>query len=115
VLLVRTEVRPSAIHGQGLFAAQSIRKGQDVWRFEPRVDQISAVASGHFSWRTEYGYVTPGDDAKFINHSKTPNLWTMPGMAPVCAARDIEAGEELTESYADYDLDWPTYAATLEP
>ena len=112
MLLVRTEVRPSVIHGQGLFAAECIREGQDVWRFDPRIDRISVVASGHFSWRTEHGYVTPGDDAKFINHSRTPNLSTTPGMTPVCAARDIEVGEELTESY-EYDLDWPRYAATL--
>jgi len=115
VLLVRTEARSSPIHGRGLFAAQRIRKGQDVWRFEPRVDQISAVADAHFAWRTEYGYVTPGDDARYINHSSTPNLWTMPGMAPVVATRDIEVGEELTESYAEYDLDWPSYAAEFAP
>jgi hypothetical protein len=115
VLLVRTEVRPSSIHGKGLFAAQRIRKGQDVWRFEPRVDRIGAVADAHFSWRTEYGFVTPGDDAKFINHSSTPNLWTMAGLAPVVATRDIEVGEELTESYAEYDLDWPSYAAEFAP
>jgi hypothetical protein len=114
VLLVRTEVRPSSIHGKGLFAAQRIRKGQDVWRFEPRVDRIGAVADAHFSWRTEYGYVTPGDDAKYINHSSTPNLRTTPGMTPVVADRDIEAGEELTESY-EYDLDWPTYSSSLAP
>ena len=115
MLLVRTEVRSSPIHGRGLFAAERIREGRWVWCFEPRVDQIGAVASEHFSWRTEYGYVTPGDDARYINHSKTPNLWTMAGLAPVVAVRDIEAGEELTENYAEYDLDWPTYAAELEP
>jgi SET domain-containing protein len=114
VLLVRTEVRSSSIHGRGLFAVERIREGQDVWRFDPRIDQISAVANGHFSWRTEYGYVTPGDDAKFINHSSTPNLRTTPGMTPVVADRDIDAGEELTESY-EYDLDWPSYAAEFAP
>ena len=114
MLQVRTEVRPSSIHGQGLFALERICEGEVVWSFDPTIDRISVAASGHFSWRTAHGYVTPGDDAKFINHSQTPNLSTTPGLAPVIAARDIEAGEELTESYT-YDLDWPTYAAKLEP
>jgi len=114
MLLVRTEVRPSGIHGQGLFALERIPAGTAVWEFDPAVDDVSAVANGNFSWRTEDGYVTPGDDAKFINHSKTPNLSTTPGLTPVVAMRDIEVGEELTESY-DYDLDWPTYAAEFEP
>lgn len=113
VILVRTEVRPSKIHGRGLFAVEAVPAGTVVWRFDPSIDKIDAVpASEIFSWRTEHGYVMTGDNAKFINHSKTPNLVTTPGVDPVFAARDIAAGEELTESY-DYDLDWPLYAASL--
>ena len=93
MLLVRTEVRSSSIHGKGLFAVDRIREGAVVWIFDSKLDRLSVIASGHFSWRTEDGYVTPGDDAKYINHSATPNLSTTPGLTPVRAARDIEAGD----------------------
>jgi uncharacterized protein len=59
-----------------------------------------------------YGYIDPRinryilccDDARFINHSDTPNLRTdfsLDRHGVDIAARDIEAGEELT---IDYEL-----------
>jgi hypothetical protein len=46
------------------------------------------------------------DDSRFTNHSANPNMmnWrggTLDGMS--FAKRDIAAGEELTENYAEYD------------
>jgi hypothetical protein len=46
------------------------------------------------------------DDARFINHSATPNLISDRGHDPYgvdLAARDIEAGEELTIDYHDIE------------
>jgi SET domain-containing protein len=41
-----------------------------------------------------------GDDGRFMNHAGSPNLdFSVPGVAT--AARDIEAGEELTCDYDD--------------
>lgn len=111
-LKIKTEVRPSLIHGLGLFALNPIPKGTVVWAFDEVVDTLQPSPGGDFSWRTEEGYVIPGDDAKYINHSPEPNLETTPGLTPVVAARDIHAGEELTESYT-YDLDWETYGPSL--
>lgn len=106
MLRVRAEVRPSPIHGLGLFALERIPRGTVVWSFDAGVDQLSSSPAPHgYSFRTEHGHIIPGDDAKFINHSATPNLETTPGLTPAVAVRDIEVGEELTEDYA-YDPDW---------
>ena len=39
MLLVRTKVKESRIHGIGLFADQAIKKGTEVWRYTPGFDQ----------------------------------------------------------------------------
>jgi SET domain-containing protein len=38
MLLVRTRLAPSAIHGLGVFAAEPIARGAEVWRFTPGFD-----------------------------------------------------------------------------
>jgi len=38
MLLVKTSIGPSKIHGIGLFATQFIPKGEVLWRFEPGFD-----------------------------------------------------------------------------
>ena len=105
-LRVKVEVRQSTIHGKGLFALERIPVGAIVWAYDSKVDRVQPIEEPNgYSWRTNLGYVVPGDNARFINHSNTPNLSTTPGLTPTIAARDIEPGEELTECY-DYDLDW---------
>ena len=99
-------MRPSQIHGRGLFALEAIPAGAVVWAYDPAVDRIELEPDPNgYSWRVGDSHVVPGDDARFINHSSTPNLSTTPGLSPSVAARDIEPGEELTEDYS-YDLDW---------
>ena len=47
-----------------------------------------------------------GDHAKHMNHSDTPDLIDgEPHLDTNVAARDIEAGEELTCDYHSFDLD----------
>src|SRR6516225_3895295 len=38
MLLVKTTLRPSEVHGLGLFADEFIPKGTVIWRFDGRVD-----------------------------------------------------------------------------
>jgi len=105
-LRVRTEILPSPIHGRGLFALEPIAAGTVVWKYDPAVDRIEIEPDPNgYSWRVFSGHVVPGDAACFINHSSTPNLSTTPGLSPCVAARDIAAGEEITEDYS-YDPDW---------
>ena len=40
MMLVDTELRPSAIHGLGVFLLAPVSKGMVVWRFDSRVDRI---------------------------------------------------------------------------
>jgi SET domain-containing protein len=39
MVLVKTKVKESPIHGLGLFADQFIPKGTEIWRFTPGFDQ----------------------------------------------------------------------------
>ncbi len=112
MLLVKTYLDRSTIHGIGVFAAVAIPRGTAVARYVAGIDSCfdrSLVDTLPQDWRAflaHYGYSLPGapdliycslDHARFINHSNTPNL---DDTGPVtCAACDIDAGEELTTDY----------------
>ena len=115
VLLVPTEVRPSAIQGLGLFTLKGLRKGQMLWRFVPGVDlqipegtvrKLPPAARSFFKTycALENGvFHLDADNTRFMNHSTEPNVLTSLGTAPMFAARDIKAGEELFCDYTDFD------------
>ena len=113
---VKTAVRPSPIHGHGLFATNDIAK-----------DEIVAVKGGHIVTRERLEEITPQlgpveiqiDDDLFIapvtdderegsmlysNHSCDANLGIR-GEITFVAMRDILAGEELTHDWATTDDD----------
>lgn len=122
MMLIRTAVRPSSIHGMGLFAVERIPRGTEVWRFEPGFDRSIApdavnalppLARDHVHWfayrSLEDGYwILSGDHTCFMNHSGTPNTGAPPnGKPPVTtvALHDIAAGEELTCDYRAFDAE----------
>jgi len=119
MLLVPTYVAPSAIHGLGLFAAEPIPAGTVVWRFNSVLDRVldrawaaslPEVAQqflARYAYRRGTQLVLCGDDGRFVNHSDAPTLAERPDTASV-AARDIAAGEELTEDYRAFDDDFVT-------
>src|SRR5262249_23012994 len=88
MLLVRTRVDRSPIHGLGLFAAAAIPKGAEIWRFTPGFDldldpaSLSALPDMLRERLLHYGYIDPRlhryilccDDTRFINHSDSPNV-----------------------------------------
>jgi SET domain-containing protein len=121
VLLVKTRIRPSKIEGTGLFADEFIKKGTIVWQWEEDFDlrihekeleKLSAPAKEqflkycYFSKRSNR-FVLCFDDARFINHSDTPNLKNV--FAPEAgedfdiALHDIHPGEEITGDYKEGD------------
>lgn len=115
MLLVRTKLLYSEIHGLGLFADEHIPEGQEVWRFVNGLDSMlpltifeslpplaQAFVRRYGTNESDKGYFTLyGDDARFINHSAHPNLvWDETRQAMV-AAGDICIGEEITENYYD--------------
>jgi hypothetical protein len=115
MLLVRTKLQPSLTHGFGVFAAVFIPKGTRVWEyregFDHRVskefvEQLPEPAQStlrHYSALWGGGYVISADDARFLNHSNTPNLQTFAEPDVDVALRDIEVGEELLEDYREFD------------
>jgi hypothetical protein len=122
MMLVRTQVAPSSIHGMGLFAVDVLPKGTPVWRFEPGFDRefspgqfaaLPPTAQAHLQWfayvnKATGGWVLSGDHTCFMNHAAKPNTGALPGaVAPVTtvALRDIAAGEELTCDYREFDAE----------
>lgn len=122
MLLVKTKLGMSGIHGIGLFADQFIGKDELLWRYDGRVDRkltiedIERLAPAsreqvrRYSYREKFSglYVLCGDDARFFNHASSPNcLDTEDGEEGLTlAARDIQPGEELICDYALFDQDW---------
>jgi len=122
MLLVSARVGPSAIHGMGCFTNERIAKGQVVWQFDPRLDlqipaaEMDALPAPAQEFLRIYGYLevcdgTPvytlcGDHARHMNHAANPNLLNVNSQTDT-ALRDIEAGEELTCDYYEFDLDGP--------
>lgn len=110
MLLVKATPGPSE-HGTGLFAAEDISAGTVVWRFDASVDSATEATPDadmfypYISKQTGR-LITPGDDARHINHSDTPNLGTRfeDGVEEDInfALRDIKAGEELTLDYRGF-------------
>lgn len=115
-------VRRSAIHGNGVFAARNIPKGQELIEYRGRrithkqADKHGAGSpeSGHtFLFTLNDKYVIDGDnegnDARWINHSCAPNCQPfmiededgnlIKDRVVIESLRPIKAGEELTYDY----------------
>ncbi len=122
MILVKTKLKQSLINGIGLFANQFISKNTIVWKYNLRLDQLYhrdewkstpkmvKKLLKHYGYKNEYGdYILCGDDARFFNHSDTPNCfeeYSPGGTAPTIANRDIQKGEELTIDYSSFDNDY---------
>jgi SET domain-containing protein len=92
-----TFIKPSTIHGLGLFAKRNIASGEEIIQgladySDPYRDEwIRYKKSGKRSFNFDQGYC-------MINHSKLPN--TRRGLQrSIYAKHKICAGEEITEDY----------------
>ena len=120
MILVKTKIGPSKIHGIGLFADQFIAKGTLVQKFMPGFDSIipeseiqklSEPAREQFlkyAYKNKDGqYILCFDDTRFLNHSDNPNLISNNRTEEIdVAAQDIQKGEELTVNYKEFDADF---------
>ena len=115
---VNVEVKRSAVHGSGVFAAEPISAGTRVWRFDASMHVCSRASlarldpetladalvagyvhepSGLFLWYT--------DGMQFMNHGdgRAANVglhyWPELEDDHIVALRDIAPGEELREDY----------------
>lgn len=122
MLLVKTKIGESEINEIGLFAAEFIPKGKVIWKWHhgfeqefsptevealPEPARTVLIQRAYFSDSLQK-FVLCCDDARFMNHSESPNLRDGGGddyQAETIAIRDIQIGEELTINYFEYDGD----------
>ena len=106
--------RRSALHGYGVFALEPINKNKRIIDYagekisvpESEKREERYLRTGHI-WcfrvnrRWSRDARVGGNDARYINHSCTPNCYsTVIGHTVlICAGRNIQAGEELTYNY----------------
>ncbi len=118
MLVVKTKLEYSSIHGLGCFAGEDIVAGQLVWRFEPGVDlvftetELQRLPESFREFLRVYAYspvahaektyVLCIDHARHMNHSDSPSLLENSNGDNI-AARDIRKGEELTCNYLEFD------------
>lgn len=117
MLVIPTELRPSLIHGIGLFTLKPIAKDTMIAKWVPGFDLtvdvgwwVAAMQVVAADFVHHYGYLDkkdlvwriPFDNLRFINHSDTPNTHAI--NEDDYASRDIAAGEELTCDYFTFDL-----------
>ena len=123
MLLVKTKIGPSKIHGTGLFADQFIKKGEPVWRLTPGLDlkltekelidlpELAKECILNYCYHStvDNTYVLCFDDARFFNHSKNSNTTSIDipedkeGLE--VASCNISPGEELLCDCREFDID----------
>ena len=117
MLKVKTRIGLSAIEGIGLFADEFIKKGTVIWTYDPMFDRtyteddVDSMTDIEWSYVKKYSFKYAGeyclccDDARFFNHSESPNSTEVVNDIPfgcTIAARDIYPHEELTTDYATF-------------
>ncbi len=108
------ERRQSNLHGWGVFATSRITKntriihcaGEKITHRESAKREAEQMKNGHiWCFRLNNRWVIDGsrggNDARFINHSCTPNCYAQidGGVIWIRAAKTIEPGDELTYNY----------------
>jgi SET domain-containing protein len=115
MMMCETELRPSPIHGIGVFLVEPVKAGQVIWRFDSRIDRIYSEAEvlslparmqrfieTYSTWHDGLKlWILCGDNGRHFNHSDTPNTISEGiGFGDDVAMRDLPAGAELTSDYA---------------
>lgn len=112
---VLATIKPSPIHGVGVFAVQDIKKGSKMYirwtpmgllqtelsKLKPEIRKI--IEQRWPPVRDGYPFIHPHEDANmlsFMNHSSTPNFDDKNDVA----LRDIPAGTEILEDYGKYKI-----------
>ena len=117
MLLIPTEIRPSKLHGLGLFTRVDLKVNQHIAHFDPTFDKLFSEEelgkiTGHALWFLWcFGYLEAddglwhlnSDNLRFMNHAHNPNTYQDDNGD--FAVRSIKAGEELTCDYFTFDKD----------
>ncbi len=121
MLLIKTKIKESGIHGIGLFADQFIPKGTEIWKFTPGFDQkftreqilsfpdLLQIYIYKYCWRSKKSklYCFSADNGKYFNHSKNPNVLSEyrddEEEVITVTIKDIEIGEEILDDYSSFE------------
>jgi hypothetical protein len=113
MLLIKTYLDKSSIHGLGVFADEFIRKGTKIWRFVEGFDrafsprEYAKLPKPAREYIKVHGYRVDGeilltvDHDHHINHAEDANTHWSNGH--IVASRDIPKGAEITNSYRLFD------------
>ena len=123
--LVHVEVKDSAIDGKGVFATEPAKRGAILWKFDSSHDKSMSVEDFQNLSDTEraelqrvaylsqytnrWVYPPENDPALFTNHNPGNNNMSVIfdknlSDEPIFVAnRDINAAEELTNNYLEFD------------
>ncbi|SHG27537.1 SET domain-containing protein-lysine N-methyltransferase [Ornithinibacillus halophilus] len=108
---VKTEVKQSKVHGEGLFLLEPVKKGdiiaslivdakimtEEEYQEEQRKNNEIVVKTGVRFAGEYFLYKDTIDNEEYINHSNDPSMLYHCG---ICfAKRDLDAGDELTVDY----------------
>lgn len=110
---VKLTIKPSGIHGVGVFAIRDIKEGENLYThgspekkmYKPKDlkglnPEVKALILQRWLLAEKGGtFLNPHDDVwlnSFLNHSDTPNLEKRTDLA----LKDIKKGEEITINYA---------------
>ena len=114
MMMVETELRPSLIHGIGVFLLQPVRKGDLIWRFDARIDrvysedEIAALPEHMQRFLRTYStrhqgtrlWVFCGDNGRHFNHSDEPSTVSNAiAFGEDHAVADLTVSTELTSDY----------------
>src|SRR5471030_2543056 len=113
MLLVKTYIDKSNVHGLGVFAGQFVRKGTKIWRFvydfdrfytRKRLAKLPKPARDFinlhgYQWKNEI--LLSMDYDTFMNHSESPNTDFHNGF--VIARNNIRKGDEITNDYRAFE------------
>lgn len=101
------EVKPSKIHGLGLFANTKISKGTVLGQL---VGEPTQQDGDYVLWLDDEQGLEVTNDLRFINHAPTPNAAYFDDLT-VGTLRDIEPGEEITHNYGGNEhVEWEDVA-----
>ncbi|MBI2713237.1 MAG: SET domain-containing protein [Rhizobiales bacterium] len=113
MLLVKTYLDKSAIHGLGVFAGQFIRKGTKIWRYVEGFDRAYSLKAfarlpkpardyiRFHGYRVDGEIILTGDHDCHMNHSDDANTYLHNGYA--IARRAIAKGAEITNDYREFE------------
>ena len=113
MLLVKTYLDKSAIHGFGVFAGEFIRKGTKIWRFVEGFDRVYSLKAfaklpkpardfiRFHGYRVDGEIILTIDHDCHMNHCDDPNTYLHNGYA--VARRNIRKGTEITNDYREFE------------